>query len=269
MKIKKSFYLFVIITISFTDAIQAQIQNVDFTEFSKKEKISINKMLAFDFFLNFQLSVNKEDLSIIYDYTPKFNNDTKVKEVNVKTNLDNSKDDIYFYYNDKNNLEKVDYYKNNSIIKYTFEYNKNLLTAIKVNNKRKYLFVYQKKLLTKVLFYHDETVKVIFFLNYQNKNSAILEHKSVELGKIDKHISGVKKYIKWNNNFKLTQFELDKYKTENITYNKFGDIKTFPVDRLYFETKIIKWDYKYDTKNNWTERSFGTLSILRKITYFK
>lgn len=269
MYYKKLVCLCVIITGSFTIGNKAQAQQVDFTDFSKHEKITISNMLAFNFFMNFQLSVNEEDLSIIYDYLPTFQNDSNVKEVNIKANFDNIKTDCYFYYNDKNKLEKITYHNSNSILNYTFEYDKNVLTTIKVKNKKKYVFVYSKKLLTKVLFYHNETVKVIFYLNYQHKNATILEHKNVELGKIDKHISGIKKYIKWNNAFKLTQFELDKFKTENITYNSFGDIKSFPVDRLDLGTKIIEWEYTYDDKNNWTNRTYETLSISRKITYAK
>ena len=33
--------------------------------FDKKEKLKINKMLAFDFFVNFELSVRNKDLSLI------------------------------------------------------------------------------------------------------------------------------------------------------------------------------------------------------------
>lgn len=245
-----------------------QVTNFSFNTqngFSKNEKQKINNMIAFELFLNFDLSIKNKDLSIVYDYVPN-NYANDIKRVKLESNIGFSRSDIEFRYH-KHQLIEIDYKVDEAIYNYKIEYKKNMPIVIKVNDKIKYRFVYEKKLLTKVLHYKNDEVNVVFYINYQNKFRAKLESRTSTNGSLNKDHSYTN--FTWNKNFKTTSLELLKFKISDIKYNKLNDVKSFNDDSPITESIKTTWSYTYDSKNNWIKRESGNIVTERKFEYSK
>lgn len=234
--------------------------------FSKGEKQKIAFMIAFDFFINFDLSIKNEDLSIIFDYMPN-RSMSNVKRIKLKTNVGYIDSDMVFTYDDSNYITKINYTINNRNYEYEIEYSKKLPKLVKLNGKIKYRFVYEKKMLIKTLHYKDNEVNVIFYINYQNRNRAKLESKNAEAGVLSKNT--VVNNLRWNSNFNLTEYDLMRYKVSNISYNENTNVKSFTDKSPITKPYTITWNYKYNNKGHWLKREFKNVVCTREIIYAK
>lgn len=236
-------------------------------ELSKKERSKISNMIVFDFITNFDLSLRNKELSIVNDFIPSFNEE--VNKVTLKTNIADKNTIMIFTFGKKNRLKKIHYNIDNVEYEYEYVYDKGNPIQLKMNGEIIYRFVYAKKKIIKVLHYKDNEVNVIFNLKYIDKLSVLIKFKTASAGLIDKGKNYIDRKITWNYDFKITSFELIKYRMKSIKYNEFGNIKSFLFDDSISMPQELNWKYNYDNKNNWIRRTSKSVISTRKIEYKK
>lgn len=228
------------------------------------DRKKLNEMIAFDFFMNYELSQRNGNNAILLDYLP--NRDKKdLWRVVMKSNYGHETESTDFQYNADGALTKINYQRGDKLFQYDFTYNNNRLTSVNIGGKKKIDFLYNYDTLKTVVREINGRFAEYDLMYEKDQPKAFIVLSVTDKGK--RHTSSPRDYFTWNTDKKLTGWYFDVYASKDITYGPSGDIASFTTSTSSVEGKAVSWEYVMDEKNNWTERKVKETVVTRKLEY--
>jgi hypothetical protein len=231
------------------------------TASGKKDVQKINNMLIYDFYMNYELAERNGNLTTILDYFPHTGN-SPVSSIKIQS-TEKSKEILTFQYNPKNDIEKLVYEVRRKTYAYDFIYDNDQLSSVNIDGEKKITFGYNKEKLvsiTRVTIHGSLELSI----EYEGKKAKI-NVVVVEDGQ--KKTSFKIVFVTWNNDYRMTSYQFDAYAAQNLTYSDKGDMTSFEFLSMTSGKIVIKWQYAYDDKGNWTEKKSEYFGFNRTTTY--
>jgi len=191
----------------------------------------LNKSLIFDLFLNYELSEQNGRIKYISEYLPNIDGDD-VEKIILSTNHNNSKEKIEFEYDDGllNSLLYEINSKDDRTRKftYTFFYDNDRVTHIKIGKKTKFLFEYDSNGKISIVRRQVNRLWHKYHLTYSSEESKVFLKLTIQKG-VKKRVSKKKYFVAYNEEYFLSEFYIDNYLGNSIVYDENNNIKNLSI----------------------------------------
>ena len=237
---------------------------------TKKKQINkLNKSLIFDLFLSYELSSQNNNSDRLSDYFSQIDEDD-VDNISLSSSLTNSKEKIVFTYDD-NKLQEIDYNLDctndrSKHITYELVYIRKKLIYINIGTKKKITFDYDSYGKITKIRRQKSGMWYRYNFTYSHEEDKVFIKLTRERG-VKKRTSKKKHFAEWNENFELTKFQINNYKSDKIIYDETGNVISSYYSYSRKKDIQVSWKYKLDNENNWIEKKTNDATYTRQIVY--
>lgn len=240
------------------------------TSFTEREYFSnttenvdkLNNTIIFDLILNYELTEKNGNNSVLIDYLPTGLKD--VSSVQMNSNYGGEIEATRFQYDKNGNLSEINYQVDDRFYEYVLRYEDNKVKDIEIAGKKKLHFAYRNDTLVTITREHSGMV-IEYEISYVPKDKQA-NFKLFVTTNGTRRASSSRNFIKWDTNNNIAELEFDIYRLKDITHLPHGEWQSFTMIREGGQ-KNAEWQYVFDEKSNWTERTYDRFKISRKITY--
>lgn len=230
----------------------------------------LNQTLIYDFFISYELTEKNWNSQALLNYAPQIHVG-QAKQITVDSEIVGQEEYITYKFNEQGNLMQIIYQVDrggNDFSRYYYDlyYQDGRLSYIYIGDKRKIEFTYSElNRLTAITRNKNEAIFEYHFEYQPGQHRADIKLEVIKDG--EKRASSRPYFVEWDDELRLRAFSIDTYQTHDIVYSEQGTPVAMQFDATKQSDVDLSWEYIYDDKGNWIEKTFKENWYKREIQY--